>query len=48
LTGTERLIDRWLREGSPAMREKALSCFENHFDIKRSARELVNIISGDG
>jgi len=48
LAGTERLIDRWLREGNPAMRDKALRCFEYHFDIEHSARELVSIISGDG
>ncbi len=46
--GTERLIDRWLQEGSAAMRVAALKCFENHFDIQGSARELKNIISGDG
>jgi glycosyltransferase involved in cell wall biosynthesis len=48
LTGTERLIDRWLREGSPAMRVTALSCFQNRFDITRSARELMRIIASDG
>jgi glycosyltransferase involved in cell wall biosynthesis len=48
LTGTERLIERWLREGSAAMRIAAANCFENHFDIKQSARELMMIISGNG
>jgi glycosyltransferase involved in cell wall biosynthesis len=48
LTGTERLIERWLREGSTAMRMAALICFENHFDIEKSARELMKIISGNG
>jgi glycosyltransferase involved in cell wall biosynthesis len=48
LTGTERLIERWLREGSAEMRIAASNCFDNHFDIKQSARELVMIISGNG
>jgi glycosyltransferase involved in cell wall biosynthesis len=48
LIGTERLIERWLQEGSPAMRAAALNCFENRFDIKRSAGELMRILSGDG
>jgi len=48
LTGTERLIERWLQEGTPAMRIAALNCFQNRFDIKHSATELMKIISGDG
>jgi glycosyltransferase involved in cell wall biosynthesis len=48
LIGTERLIERWLLEGNPAMRTAALNCFQNRFDIEHSARELMRILSGDG
>jgi glycosyltransferase involved in cell wall biosynthesis len=48
LIGTERLIERWLQEGTLAMRTSALNCFQNRFDIKHSARELLRILSGDG
>jgi glycosyltransferase involved in cell wall biosynthesis len=48
LIGTERLIERWLQEGTLAMRIAALNCFQNRFDIKHSATELMRILSGDG
>jgi glycosyltransferase involved in cell wall biosynthesis len=48
LLGTQRLIERWLREGNPAMRTSALGCFQNHFNIEHSAAELMRIFSGDG
>ena len=48
LIGTERLIERWLQEGKPAMRTAALNCFQNRFDIEHSATELMRIFSGDG
>ena len=48
LIGTERLIERWLQEGTLAMRTSALNCFQNRFDIKHSATELMRILSGDG
>jgi glycosyltransferase involved in cell wall biosynthesis len=48
LMGTERLIERWLQEGTLAMRTSALNCFQNRFDIKHSAIELMRILSGDG
>jgi glycosyltransferase involved in cell wall biosynthesis len=48
IIGTRRLIERWLREGDPAMRIAALNCFQNRFDIEHSARKLMEILSGDG
>jgi glycosyltransferase involved in cell wall biosynthesis len=48
LVGTERLIERWLQEGTLAMRTSALNCFQNRFDIKHSARELMRILFSDG
>jgi glycosyltransferase involved in cell wall biosynthesis len=48
LTGTMRLIERWLQEGNSEMRSAALNCFQNRFDIEQTARELMRIISGDG
>jgi glycosyltransferase involved in cell wall biosynthesis len=48
LIGTERLIERWLQEGTLAMRTSALNCFQKRFDIKHSARELMRILFSDG
>ena len=42
------LIERWLQEGTLAMRTAALNCFQNRFDIEHSARELMEIFFGDG
>lgn len=41
--GTRRLIERWLEVGHPSMRENALRCFQNHFDIEHSAGELLKV-----
>jgi len=43
--GTRRLIERWLELGNLSMRDAALECYRNHFDIKRSAEELLEVFS---
>ena len=48
LVGTRRLIERWLQEGNHGMRTAALKCFQERFDIEKSARELLEIFFGDG
>jgi glycosyltransferase involved in cell wall biosynthesis len=48
LTGTTRLIDRWLQtsEGERAtMRENAKRCFESRFAIDRAAHSLLTILN---
>jgi hypothetical protein len=46
--GTRRLIERWLQFGDPSMRDAALKCFQNHFDIEYSAGELLKVCTTDG
>jgi len=41
--GTRRLIERWLELGNLSMRAAALECYRNHFGIKRSAEELLEV-----
>jgi glycosyltransferase involved in cell wall biosynthesis len=48
IAGTRRLIERWLQFGNPSMRQAALKCFQNHFDIERSAGELLKLYTADG
>jgi glycosyltransferase involved in cell wall biosynthesis len=48
LTGTRRLIERWLEHGDPAMRLAALRCFQHRFNIEQSAQKLLEIIKTEG
>jgi glycosyltransferase involved in cell wall biosynthesis len=48
LAGTRQLIEQWLGKGGIGMRTAALNCFQKHFDIEYCARELREIIFGDG
>jgi glycosyltransferase involved in cell wall biosynthesis len=45
--GTRRLIERWLQFGGPSMRDAALKCFQDHFDIERSAGEMLEVLIKD-
>jgi glycosyltransferase involved in cell wall biosynthesis len=47
LSGVTALLQRWLSAPSEAvesMREHARTCFERHFEIRRAARKLVDVI----
>jgi glycosyltransferase involved in cell wall biosynthesis len=48
IAGTRQLIGQWLGRGGIGMRTAALNCFQKHFDIEYCARELREIIFGDG
>ena len=48
LAGTRRLLERWLEHGDSTMRAAALACFQQRFDIERSARGLLKILTDDG
>jgi glycosyltransferase involved in cell wall biosynthesis len=45
--GTRRLIERWLALGNLSMRDAALECYRNHFDIKQAAEELLEVLIKD-
>jgi len=44
LEGTQRLIERWVRSGNPAMRQAAFDCYQKHFQIESSAEKLLKVI----
>ena len=49
LTGTARLIDRWMGTSPDvraAMKEKAQQCFARHFEIDRAADSLLKVLAG--
>jgi glycosyltransferase involved in cell wall biosynthesis len=45
--GTARLIERWLLSAKifTSMRQAALACYQNHFSIESSARELLRVFT---
>jgi len=45
IEGTTRLLERWLAVDPAAMRLAAQRCFTARFDIRRTAENLVALIS---
>lgn len=45
LAGTGRLLEKWIGQGGPEFRAQALASFRSRFEIRRSARRLIEVLS---